>query len=160
MRAADGGSCDLYKSDKDGNILVPAPRSRDARARLRARRRRLSGPPVTDLTTLAAVKLYSGITTTTDDAMLGADHGLQPVGQVVHQPRLHADNYEIWRDGRDSGSCCCRNIRSLDVTLVEVDGKSIAAQTAASAARLPLHRHPAGPRRLASASAGAARTST
>jgi hypothetical protein len=83
---------------------------------------------VTDLTTLAAVKLYSGITTTADDALLSSLITAYSQWVRSYQPRLHARQLrDLARRPGQPRSCCCRNIRCC-VTLLEVDGKAIAAQ--------------------------------
>lgn len=86
---------------------------------------------MTDLTTLAAAKLYSGIATTADDAMLQSlvTAYSQWVRSVCSRD-FTADNYEIWRDGRNSRSMLLPQYPVLNVSVVEVDGKSIAPQSA------------------------------
>jgi hypothetical protein len=85
---------------------------------------------VTDLTTLAAAKLYSGITTTADDALLQSL--VTAYSQWVRSycsRDFTVANYEIWRDGRCSRFILLPQYPVTAIALLEVDGKAIAAQS-------------------------------
>jgi hypothetical protein len=86
---------------------------------------------VTDLTTLAAVKAYAAIVTTADDAMLTSL--ITAYSQFVRSfcnRDFTPDNYEIWRDGRDSTSLMLPVYPVLGVTLLEIDGQVVLPQAA------------------------------
>lgn len=84
-----------------------------------------------DLTTLAAVKLYSGITSNTDDALLSSL--ITAYSQWVRSftsRDFTSQAYEIWRDGRSSQFMLLPQFPVSAVSLLEIDGKAIPAQPA------------------------------
>lgn len=86
---------------------------------------------MTDLTTLAAAKAYSGITSSADDVMLGSLIAAYSQWVRTFTNRdFTADNYEIWRDGRDNTFMLLPQYPVIDVMVLEIDGKSISRQSA------------------------------
>lgn len=86
---------------------------------------------MTDLTTVAAVKSYSGITTSADDAVIQSlVSAYSDYVRTFTSRNFTADNFEIYRDGRNSMSMLLPEYPVIDVSLLEIDGKEILPQAA------------------------------
>jgi uncharacterized phiE125 gp8 family phage protein len=84
---------------------------------------------MTDLTTLASVKAYIGMTGTTDDALIGQLIGAysQAVCSMLNRVILSGP-VEIWRDGRGGRTLSLPDYPVTDIVLLEIDGQAIPAQ--------------------------------
>lgn len=86
---------------------------------------------MSDLTTLAAVKLYLGITGSTDDDLLSSliTSYSQWVRSYCNRD-FNSQAYEIWRSGRCNSYLLLPEYPIISIELLEIDGKAIAAQGA------------------------------
>lgn len=81
---------------------------------------------MTDLTTLASVKAFAGVTGTVDDDLISAmvTAYSQWVRSFTNRD-FTAGTYDLWRSGRGSQVLLTPQFPITDVTLVEVDGQAI-----------------------------------
>ena len=85
---------------------------------------------MTDRTTVAAVKLYCGITDSTDDTLLSSL--ITAYSQWVRSycnRDFDSRAYEIWRDGRHSQNLLLPEYPVTAIALLEIDGIAISPQT-------------------------------